>query len=270
MRETARALLCQGRLREALQAGGGEPDRALAEAIAAGERVLRGLGFGEAGEDGALGGIMLAPAGKARGLVVVFGEDGGGFALPRALSHGRAAHVLFVRDPRRSLAMLGVARLGADYDACLMAVLRIARHLGARDIFCVGGGLAAYSALRFGLDLGAEGVLALGTLARLERGATPAGLGPARQVARLMRVAGALGADLAHAYARAATRPGLVLCRPHADALAGLAALPGAVSVDGPPGSEAALLAWADEGGRLRDMLHKLMACRAVQQGRAG
>ncbi len=237
---------------------------ALIDAVDAGEAVLRELGFETIDAAGATPpGIMLAPRKGHRQLLVVFGSDDGRFVLPRALEQN-APHLLFVSDPRQCLAMLGVRRLGPDYDACLTSVLRIARRLGAEHVFCLGAGAAAYSALRFGLDLGAEGVLALGTLTRLDAGTRLPGLGSARLVARLLRIAAELGPDLELAYARAAQRPGLVLCRPHAAAMTALATLDGVTVIEASPDMPDDPLGWAEETDRLPGLLRDVLACKAV------
>ena len=233
----------------------------LVAALSAGEAVLRGLGLQPA--EGGVS-VMLAPAEGARKLLIVFGQDGGTFFLP-ASSPDQRVHTLYLRDDTHCLAMLGVDGLGADYDACLLAILRVARALGADDLFCLGGGAACYSALRYGLDLGAAGVLAAGSLVHLRRGVQAPGLRPGMQARRLMRLAQELGADLTEAYTSAAARPGLVLFRPSQVALSGLAALPGAIDVPAPPGTSADMLGWAAQNGRLQGLMGDLLACRAVE-----
>jgi hypothetical protein len=260
-----RRLLAAGELAAARAALAGEAAAeaglaALIDALAEGGQVLRELGLGATGS-AMSGGIMLAPGDRSRGLLVVFGEDGGDFALPRALEEGGRPHLLFVRDRERCLSMLGVDGLGADYDSCLLAMLRLARRLEVRDIFCLGGDAAAYSALRYGLDLGAAGVLALGTVARLDPAARPSAV--ARQRKRLARLAAQLGPDLEQAYIQAAARPGLVLCRSESAATP-LASLKGVTLHQAPTGAQGRMLDWAEESGQLRAMLRDALACRAV------
>ncbi len=233
----------------------------LVAALSAGETVLRGLGLHPA--EGGVS-VMLAPEEGARKLLVIFGQDGGAFFLPDC-SPDQRVHTLYLRDDTHCLAMLGVDGLGADYDSCLLAILRVARALGAGDLYCLGGGAACYSALRYGLDLGASGVLAAGSLVHLRRGVQAPGLRPGMQARRLMRLAQELGADLTEAYATAATRPGLVLFRPGQVALAGLAALPGAVDVPAPPRTPTDMLGWAGQNGRLQGLMDDLLACRATE-----
>lgn len=268
--ESARALLSEGAVKKAHTAAMQAQDAelaALANAIRAGEVLLKRFGVKPPeGDSGVLNGIMLAPLAGAKHLLIVFGNDNGQFALPYAVGIGQRPNLLFVRDRKQALGLLGVPRLGGDYDACLLTIEKIAAGLKAREIFCVGAGAAMYTALRFGLDLGAAGVLAMGTMSVLESGADVPGNRPGSMTANLVNVATGLGGDLGRAYLDAVQRPGLVLCRPATNSAGtgvDLATLPGTTVIRA-PGGRPDLLAWADESGALRDQVTQLMARRAI------
>jgi hypothetical protein len=275
---TIRQLLSRGQVGKALAVAaepGVDPDgraAALLAAIEAGEAILAELGLAArpaSPERGVLHGVMLAPSEGAKRLLVVFGADDGGFLVPLGLAGAKRPHLLFVQDRRRCLSLIGVERLGTTYDSCLANILRIARHLGARSLFCLGAGLGTYSALRYGLDLGAAGVAGLGTLTRLDSAQALPGRRDARQVAKLLRVTETLGGDLEKAYAEAPARPRLVLCR--AVAAEGAATVPlfagldEVAFMDAPAGATGRLLAWAEASGKLRLLVGQMLAA-----GRSG
>jgi hypothetical protein len=277
---TVRDLLVRGHLARAAAADPHGRLAALVAAIAAGETILAELGLNETravAADGVLRGVMLAPNEGARHLVVIFGADDGGFVVPLALAGPKRQHLLFVQDRQHCLALLGVDRLGDSYDACLANILRIRKHLGARLVYCLGAGGGMYSALRYGLDLGADGVAALGTLTRLQQAADLPGKRTARRSRLLLQMADRLGSDLEQAYAAAAKPPRLALCRsvgkdtdegavadPPPDLFAGVT---DRAFLDAPPGTRRRLLAWADASGRLRLLLG--MAMGVPQKRRA-
>jgi hypothetical protein len=204
-------------------------------AIDQGEMRLRELNPGLSAPGAApavLRGIMLAPNLEglgARNLLVVFGADDGGFAIPKPLLRAKRPHLLFVQDRQHCLALLGVERLGASYDECLASILRIQQGLQAAELMCLGMGASAYSALRYGLDLGAGLVAALGPLSRVQDDGTIPGVRSPRRMRRLLDQADRLGNDLAAAYEAAQHRPKLVLCRPH-----GLAEFEGVTVAEAP------------------------------------
>ena len=272
---SARQLLAQGKLPEARAAVETSiMDRRLANRIAAidaGEHLLETLGLNAKGVSSSiLQGIMLAPSTGAHQLIVVFGADNGEFALPHTLEAGRMPHILYVRDRLNCLALQGVPRLGTNYDECLVTILQIAKTLEARAIFCLGAGSAMYSALRYGLDLGASGVLAMGTLERLHPDEPVPGTRPPRYTVRMQQTAQRLGADLALAYAQAPERPGLILCRPVSTmgTVEGLAAIPRIPITRAPAAASQALLAWADQSGQLRSLVRDLLASKPVEKRR--
>jgi hypothetical protein len=71
-------------------------------------------------------------------------------------------HVVFLRDGSRRFCMAGVKGLGDSYQETVEALRQIAATLEATEIYCIGWSAGSYAAMRYGLDLGAAGILCFG------------------------------------------------------------------------------------------------------------
>jgi hypothetical protein len=68
--------------------------------------------------------------------------------------------VVYLRDYARMFFIDGIASIPGGYVETLAELRRRLAEMGIRRIFCYGNSAGVFSALRFGLDLGAEAVLA--------------------------------------------------------------------------------------------------------------
>jgi pimeloyl-ACP methyl ester carboxylesterase len=149
------------------------------------------------------------PEGEDRAILVF---AGGGAklwmtleGLHRKLSAFRC-HLVYVRDPDVSF-FLERRATGENADAIAQGLRAAVQGLGATRIFCLGNSMGGYAALRYGLDLGAEAVLAFAPVTD-----------PAAQsldpeiVPRLRRRQPGLMLDLVSLYRDAARRPRATLC----------------------------------------------------------
>lgn len=141
---------------------------ATCERLLEGDRVLIGCGAG------ARGAWLADPSAKqeevlldvwpnARRLLVVFAgnADSGVMAFHPLHFDRHEAHVLWIRDRSRRFTMVSLQRMGASYTENVACIQRVAEALDVDQLFCLGVSSGVYAALRFGLDLNAEGVLAL-------------------------------------------------------------------------------------------------------------
>ncbi len=69
-------------------------------------------------------------------------------------------HIVYLRDDDRCCYLTGVGGFGDSYDAALSGMRELVAALGDPRVFCIGSSGGGYAALRYGLDLGAQGVLA--------------------------------------------------------------------------------------------------------------
>ncbi len=158
--------------------------------------------------------LLVAPCPGARTLVISFGGNTNFLMLPQSIVTLPDAHLIAIRDPARCFALCGLPVLGADYAACLASLRRLIDSLGASHIYCTGVSAGGYPALRFGLDLGARGVLAFSpptTLDVADDGDAPLSRYP--QLTALYKHRDRLGIelDLARAYRASRNRPGVLL-----------------------------------------------------------
>ena len=98
-------------------------------------------------------------------LVFVFCGAGQQFAIPLNMIHrwlGRLrAHIVYLKDRKDCLYVMGVSSLGRDYATSIAALRRLIDQLGAPSVHCMGNSAGVYGALQMGLDLGAQSVLCL-------------------------------------------------------------------------------------------------------------
>ena len=158
--------------------------------------------------------LLVAPCPGARTLVISFGGNTNYLMLPQSIVTLPDAHLIAIRDPARCFALCGLAGLGPDYAACVRSLRRLIEALGATRIYCTGVSAGGYPALRFGLDLGARGVLAFSpptTLDVADDGDAPLSRYP--QLTALYKHVDRFGIelDLARAYRASLNRPGVLL-----------------------------------------------------------
>jgi len=196
-------------------------ERALAWLDFAGERPTAGrwqtLDGSAPGESQEPSGALLWVRNGAAKTVLAFSTYAGGFGPMRCwgsvfLAHrflaGFPLNVVYLRDETYCLNLAGNRSLGADYGACVEALRALCSRRGWRELYAIGFSMGGYSALRFGLDLGARAALAFSgatTLASTEYRAKN-GLEWLHQAAPAMTV------DLLPLYQRASRRPRLLLC----------------------------------------------------------
>src|SRR5579871_5923748 len=103
--------------------------------------------------------LLVAPCRGASSLVITFGGNTAQLALPSEITTLENTHVIAIRDPQRCFSLRGLPGLGETYWACLHNIRRLMTEFGVTNLYCLGVSAGGYSALRYGLDLGADGVL---------------------------------------------------------------------------------------------------------------
>jgi hypothetical protein len=139
------------------------------------------------------------------------------------------ASLVYLRDFRRLHYLAGIPSLGADRAASLAGLRALVASLGGRRIVCYGTSGGVFAALDYGLELGAEAVLALAGPVNLTREFN-ASLHMGRAIARLHDTVPGVAIDLRRAYETAARAPRTWLVygennwddRLHAETMAGL------------------------------------------------
>ncbi len=155
--------------------------------------------------------LMAAWQGATR-LLITFGGNTGYLMLPPPVVTAPNTHVLAFRDPQRCFGVCGLPVFGNDYQECLDSLRFLIEELGVTEVYCSGVSAGGFPALRFGLDLGAHGVLAFSTPTTLDLSDDPdAPLSRYPQLAALYRRRHNVPLDLARAYAAAPTRPRAIL-----------------------------------------------------------
>jgi tetratricopeptide (TPR) repeat protein len=67
------------------------------------------------------------------------------------------ATAVYLKDFQRLFYLNGVASLGASYGATITALRELCRHLEIRRLFTMGSSAGGFAAIRYGVELGAEG-----------------------------------------------------------------------------------------------------------------
>jgi hypothetical protein len=80
------------------------------------------------------------------------------------------AHLIYLRDFRQLFYLAGLDSLGPDRAATLQSLRALVASLGATRIVCYGNSAGGFAALHYGLDLGAESVLAMNGPTNLDVG----------------------------------------------------------------------------------------------------
>lgn len=198
---------------EAVELGG------FCERLLAGEALLADLSLGAGLERRKCVSIMVALAPGARRTVMVFS---GIAAVPFPLNFGffhppRDCNFVFLSDPTRRFLLTRTPGLGDTYEATLASVGRVLAGLDTAAVFAMGLSSGGYPALRLGLDLGARGVLNFSGPTTIDMDDDPgAPMSKYPQLVGIYRSAPHLVIGMHKLYARAATRPSVILI--HGDA----------------------------------------------------
>jgi hypothetical protein len=214
--------------------------------------------------------LLVAPCENATALVLTFGGNTGYLMLPPGLVSLPNTHVIAIRDPKRCFALCGVPGLGATYADCLVNLRLLMAELGATELFCAGVSAGGFPAFRYGLDLGAAGVLGFSTPTTLDLAdELGAGLANYPQLTALYRNRPDMPLDLARPYAQTLPRPRAILVySPSNDRDSWLAARMG-----GLPGVEISAVSeeaghrvfqWLSTGNGITQYLGRLLSLRAL------
>lgn len=111
-------------------------------------------------------GVIEKPVPGSDTLLVVFAGTNHRMWLTFSLLHGilkkSGVSIVYARDLRQDWYARGVVGLGEDFAAGVDGLRALARRFGARRTLMLGNCVGCLAALRFGLALEADGVLALG------------------------------------------------------------------------------------------------------------
>lgn len=161
--------------------------------------------------------LLFAPCRGATSLVITFGGNTAQLMLPSEITTLQT-HLIAIRDRHRCFSMRGVPGLGRNYAGCLDNLRRLIAKFRITSVYCAGVSAGGYPALRYGLDLGANGVLAFSaptTLDLADDGNAPLSRYP--QLTALYRDLPDIPLDLAKLYANTLPRPRAILVYSPAD-----------------------------------------------------
>ncbi len=156
--------------------------------------------------------LLVAPCPGATSVLITFGGNTGYLMLPAPVVTLQNTHLIAIRDPTRCFALCGVPGLGQTYTECIDNLRRLITALGEPEIYCAGVSAGGYPALRYGLDLGASGVLGFSAPTTLDLSNDPgADLSRYPQLTALYRQQPQLAQDVAQLYATSKPRPRVIL-----------------------------------------------------------
>ncbi|MGM9483333.1 hypothetical protein ACS5PN_19205 [Roseateles sp. NT4] len=121
--------------------------------------------------------ILVENAGEPAPLVVTFGfalwDEPAAFDFVGRLRKvewllGRRFHRIHLRDPRMAWYLQGITGLGENLDTTLDALRRHIAALPATRMTMLGQSMGGYGAILYGLALGADRVIALGSLSTMD------------------------------------------------------------------------------------------------------
>ena len=156
--------------------------------------------------------LLVAPWPGATKVLITFGGNTGYLMLPPQIVTLQDTHLIAIRDPQRCFAMCGVPGLGETYAECVGNLRRLIAAIGGPDVYVTGVSAGGYPALRFGLDIGAQGVLGFSAPTTLDLADDPgADLSRYPQLTALYRQQPDIPLDLARLYAATSPRPRAML-----------------------------------------------------------
>lgn len=116
--------------------------------------------------------VQVVPRPGSRTVLFVFTGGAHRFFGPLVVMHQwfrrLDASIVYLRDLDGMFYAGGIGSLGPGYDDTIGGLFGIVGSLGAARILCTGSSSGAFGALRYGLDLSAEGVLSLSGPSRLD------------------------------------------------------------------------------------------------------
>lgn len=220
--------------------------------------------------------MLVAPArrpGTTR-AVLSFAGNARTMLLPELMDRPDI-HLISLRDPDRCFALTGIPDLAPDLDSCLAGLRRILAALGADEVFCFGPSAGGYPALRYGMALGARGVLALSAPTTLNLDNDP-GATMARypQLRRLYSKDRSLGIDLVPVYQALMPRPSVIaiyspLHKRDAWLSERLRGVAGVELIAIPDVAGHRTLGWLSETGELKPYLKRLLALQPYRRSGA-
>jgi hypothetical protein len=117
-----------------------------------------------------LQGFLEMPVPNSDTLLIVFGGTNQRLSMTFSLMHKilrkTGVSIIYCRDLQHGLYMRGVVGLGHDFQSTVDGFGTLATKYGAKRILTLGNCIGYHGALRFGLSLGAQGVLGLGPILR--------------------------------------------------------------------------------------------------------
>lgn len=113
---------------------------------------------------------VVESPGSDRVVFVFAGADQAPFAhvVVQSWLRRRRCHAVYVRDPRSQFSITGLPGLAPDLDGCIAGLRRLADGLGATRRYCLGYSANGYSALRYGVGMACEAVLAFSPVTTLD------------------------------------------------------------------------------------------------------
>lgn len=156
--------------------------------------------------------LLVAPREGAHAALITFGGNAGYLMLHQSMRDLPDMHLIAIRDPRRCFSMCGVDGLGDTYEACLDSLRKLLRALGVTSVYCAGVSAGGYPALRYGLSLKAQGVLAMSAPTTLDLKSDPGTtLADYPFLTALYRTRREMGQDLVPLYQTTLPRPRALL-----------------------------------------------------------
>ena len=177
--------------------------------------------------------LQICPLDNAEAVVFLFCGWRQGLGMPLPVCHRWFSHLpatlVYLRDFRREYYFAGLRRFGDDLAASTAGLRELARQLRAPRIFCWGNSAGAAAALKYGLELEAERVVAFDGPFEFGREFN-AHLRSARLAARLRQKHAEELLNIRHLYSSAERRPQCLVAygdgswddRLHAESLSGL------------------------------------------------
>lgn len=200
--------------------------------------------------------------GGADQVILAFSGGDGALWLSRAALHrmlrGLGCHVVYLADVAEGFYLRGPD--WRDPDELLARLRAVIADLGATRIYCLGQCSGAYGALRYGLDLGAEAILAFSPMTTPTTTAAPGTRARLRQLAAELP---GLEPDLDRHYARATAIPRVTITcgaahKRDLEQARRLQHLPGVRLIE-LPAAEHNSIRWLIAKGRLLPLLHELL-----------
>jgi hypothetical protein len=156
--------------------------------------------------------LLVAPWPGATKVLITFGGNTGYLMLPPPIVTMQDTHLIAIRDPQRCFALCGIPGLGETYAECVGNLRQLIDALDRPDVYLTGVSAGGYPALRYGLDLGAHGVLGFSAPTTLDLADDPgADLSRYPQLTALYRQQPDIPLDLARLYAATSPRPRAML-----------------------------------------------------------